>query len=87
MFSALVVSLVAHTVYYQLIQRYEANLISALTLMTPLATIALGVAILHDPFGLRLALGSAVALTGVLIIALRGNRVMPLLLAIRNRAQ
>ena len=31
--------------------------------------------------------GSAVALLGVLIIALRPNRVMPLLLAIRNRAQ
>jgi len=86
-FSALVVSLVAHTVYYQLIQRYEANLISALTLMTPLATIALGVALLGDPFGPRMLIGSAVALAGVLIIALRGNRVMPLLLAMRNRAQ
>lgn len=87
LYSALVVSLLAHTAYYVLIQRYEANLISALTLMTPLATIALGVAIFHDPFGPRLVLGSAVALSGVLIIALRGNRVMPLLLAIRNRAQ
>jgi drug/metabolite transporter (DMT)-like permease len=87
LYSALVVSLLAHTAYYVLIQRYEANLISALTLMTPLATIALGVAIFHDPFGVRMVLGSAVALTGVLIIALRGNQVMPLLLAIRNRVQ
>jgi O-acetylserine/cysteine efflux transporter len=87
LFSGLVVSLVAHSGYYILIQRYEANLISALTLMTPLATIALGVAIMHDPFGPRMALGSVVALLGVLIIALRGNQVMPLLMAIRNRAQ
>jgi O-acetylserine/cysteine efflux transporter len=87
LFSGLVVSLAAHSGYYILVQRYEANLISALTLMTPLFTIALGVAILHDPFGLRMAVGSAVALIGVLIIALRGNQVMPLLLAIRNRAQ
>lgn len=86
-FSAFIVSLVAHTVYYQLMQRYEANLISALTLMTPLGTIALGVMLLHDPFGPRLAIGSAIALTGVLIIALRGNQVMPMLLALRNRAQ
>ncbi|MFZ5721607.1 MAG: DMT family transporter [Pseudomonadota bacterium] len=86
-FSALIVSLVAHTVYYMLIQRYEANLVSALTLMTPLATIALGVALMGDPFGPRMAIGSAVALTGVLIIALRGNQVMPLLLALRNRAE
>ena len=86
-FSAYVVSVTAHTAYYFLIQRYEANLVSALTLMTPLATIALGVAILHDPFGLRMALGSAIALLGVLIIALRGNQVMPLLLAVWNRSR
>lgn len=87
LFSALVVSLFAHSLFYVLVQRHEANLISALTLMTPLATIALGVALMKDPFGLRMALGSAIALTGVLIIALRGNQVWPLLLALRNRAQ
>jgi O-acetylserine/cysteine efflux transporter len=87
LYSGLVVSVGAHTGYYFLIGRYEANLISPLTLMTPLATIALGVAIFADPFGVRMAAGSALALTGVLIIALRRNQVMPLLLAIRNRAQ
>jgi drug/metabolite transporter (DMT)-like permease len=86
-YSGLLVSVGAHTGYYFLIGRYEANLISPLTLMTPLATIALGVAIFHDPFGLRMATGTAIALSGVLIIALRRNQVMPLLLAIRNRAQ
>lgn len=87
LYSGFVVSVGAHTIYYFLIGRYEANLISPLTLMTPLATIALGVAIFADPFGPRMAAGTAVALAGVLIIALRPNRVMPLLLAIRNRAQ
>jgi len=87
LFSGLVVSVAGHTCYYWLIQRYEANLISPLTLMTPLGTIALGVAITHDPFGPRMMLGSAVALAGVLIIALRPNQVAPWLLAIRNRAQ
>lgn len=86
-YSGIVVSVGAHTLYYGLIQRYEANLISPLTLMTPLATIALGVAILGDPFGPRMAIGTAIALVGVLIIALRGNQVMPLLLAVRNRSQ
>lgn len=86
-YSGLVISVGAHTLYYALIQRYEANLISPLTLMTPLATIALGVAILGDPFGLRMAVGTAVALAGVLIIALRRNQVMPLLLAVWNRSQ
>jgi drug/metabolite transporter (DMT)-like permease len=87
LYSGLVVSVGAHTGYYFLIGRYEANLISPLTLMTPLATIALGVAIFHDPFGPRMAAGALLALTGVLIIAVRRNHVMPLLLAIRNRAQ
>jgi O-acetylserine/cysteine efflux transporter len=87
LYSGLVVSVGAHTAYYLLIQRYEANLISPLTLMTPLATIGLGVALLHDPFGPRMAIGTTVALAGVLIIALRRNQVAPLLLAIRNRAQ
>ncbi|MBC7168035.1 DMT family transporter [Phenylobacterium sp.] len=86
-FSAVIVSVLAHTAYYGLIQRYEANLISPLTLMTPLATIGLGVALMNDPFGPRMVVGTIVALAGVLIIALRPNQVAPLLLAWRNRAQ
>lgn len=86
-FSALIVSVFGHTAYYWLIQRYEANLISPLTLMTPLATIGLGVAITHDPFDARMALGAAVALAGVLIIAMRPNQIMLLLLNLRGRAR
>lgn len=86
-FSAVIVSVIGHTFYYGLIQKYEATLISPLTLMTPLATIGMGVAITHDHFDLRMAIGAALALLGVLIIALRPNRVMPLLMAIRNRSQ
>ena len=85
LFSAIVVSLGAHTVYVTLLQRYEANLISALILVTPLATIALGVLILHDPVGPRLLIGSGLAVAGVLIIALRSNQVLSMLLAWRNR--
>jgi len=87
LFSALIVSLGAHTVYVTLLQKYEANLISALILVTPLATIGLGVAVFHDPFGPRMLIGTALALAGVLIIALRGNQVMSMLMAIRSRAE
>ena len=69
--SALVVSVFAHSAYYLLIGRYEANLISPLTLMTPIVTIALGVAITGDQFDARMAVGSTVALLGVLLVALR----------------
>lgn len=83
-FTALIVSVVGHTAFYGLIQRYEANLIAPLTLMAPLATIAFGVLITHDHFDLRMAIGAALALTGVLIVALRRNHVAPLLLLLRE---
>lgn len=69
LFSALVVSVVAHTTYYRLIQRYEANLLAPLTLMTPLATITLGILITGDRFDLRMGIGTLLALAGVLLIA------------------
>jgi O-acetylserine/cysteine efflux transporter len=83
-FSALVVSVLIHTAYYALIIRYEANLISPLTLMTPLATIAGGVIVTNDHFDARMAVGAALALLGVLIIAVRPNQVTPLLARSRS---
>ena len=71
LFSALVVSVFAHTIYYGLIQRYDANLIAPLTLMSPLMAIGLGVWLTGDHFDTRKAIGTAVALAGVLIIAIR----------------
>ena len=74
LFSALVVSVIAHTAYYVLIQRYEANLLAPLTLITPLATIGLGVAITGDRLDAQTVIGTAIALSGVLIVALRRTR-------------
>ena len=71
LFSALIVSLVAHTTYYGLIARYEANLIAPLTLITPLATIGFGVAFTGDRLDARMIAGAALALGGVLIVASR----------------
>lgn len=85
-FSALIVSVVAHTAYYGLIQRHEANLLAPLTLMTPLGTIALGVTITGDRFDLRMGIGTVLALIGVLIVALRPGKVAPRLNLLRERA-
>lgn len=85
LFSALVVSVVGHTTYYLLIQRYEANLIAPLTLMMPLFTMALGAAITHDAITPRIAIGALIALAGVLIIVLRRNHVAPLVQLVRLR--
>jgi drug/metabolite transporter (DMT)-like permease len=87
LYSAIIISVIAHTAYYGLIQKYEATLISPLTLLTPLFTIILGVLITHDHFDARMAIGATLALAGVLIVALRPNHVMPLLLLMRNRVQ
>ncbi len=78
LFSALIVSLIAHTLYYGLIQKYPANLIAPLIVLNPLMTVALGILITGDHFDLRMGLGTAIALCGVLIITLRRNHVMPL---------
>lgn len=77
LFAALVVSVFAHTSYYGLINRYEANMLAPLTLMTPLSTIAFGVAFTGDRLDARLVVGTTLALIGVLIVALRRNLVGP----------
>lgn len=71
LYSALVVSVMAHTAFYMLIKRYEANLLSPLTLITPLATIGLGVMITGDKLDTLMIVGSVIALAGVLIVAVR----------------
>jgi drug/metabolite transporter (DMT)-like permease len=73
-YAALVTSVFAHTAYYFLIARYEANLVAPLTLLTPLMTIALGVWITGDHINAKMIAGSAIALTGVLIVALRRTK-------------
>jgi len=83
-FSALITSVVAHTLFYGLIQRYDASLLQPITLSTPLLTIIGGVVITHDAFGPRLILGSAVAFVGVLIIILRFSH-LAALSSLRNR--
>ena len=40
--SALVVSVMSHSLYYRLIMRHEANLVAPLMLISPLMTVALG---------------------------------------------
>jgi drug/metabolite transporter (DMT)-like permease len=84
-FSALIVSVIAHTAYYWLINRYEANLIAPLMLLSPISAIGFGVALLGDRLDTRMIIGAVITLVGVLIIALRPNHVMPRALLIRDR--
>lgn len=73
-FSAVAVSVFAHTAYFHLVQRHDANLIAPLTLMTPIFTIALGVWLTGDPVGPQLLAGAAIAGAGVFVILIRPSR-------------
>lgn len=74
LYSALITSIFAHTAYYFLIARYEANLLAALTLVTPLITLALGSLLIDDQITAKMIVGTAITLSGVLIIALRSGK-------------
>ena len=86
LYSSLLVSVLGHTTYYGLIQRYEANLVAPLTLMSPLMTIGLGIWLTGDHFDARMAFGTALALVGVFIIAIRPNVMLGTRMLFRNRA-
>ncbi|MFZ4069530.1 MAG: DMT family transporter [Caulobacterales bacterium] len=72
-FSVLAVSIFGHGMFYRLLQKYEVTLISPLTLMTPVWAVVFGVLALGETMDAQLALGSAVALAGVALIAVRPN--------------
>lgn len=86
LFAALVVSVMGHSAYYWLIGKYEANLLSPLTLMTPLATIGFGVWLTGDQIDMRMIIGAALAFIGVLIVALRTKTRGPLEVTQGNEA-
>ena len=54
-YTGLAVSVFGHTSFFVLIRKYEANLIAALMLMSPLMAIGLGVIITGDHFDARMA--------------------------------
>ncbi|HEV2605722.1 MAG TPA: DMT family transporter [Microvirga sp.] len=74
LFSAVVVSLLTHTIYYGLLLRYPANLIAPMMVFNPLMTVALGIAVTHDPLDLRVGLGTVLALTGVLVVTMNAEQ-------------
>ncbi len=84
-FSAVIVSLGAHTLYFHQIKQFDANLIAPLTLMTPIFTIIAGAAITGDKVGPPLIVGAAIAASGVLVILMRPSRKLFKPLLVRPR--
>ena len=70
-YAAVVASLLGHGIFYVLVQRHPVAQITPYLLATPLLAILLGIWLLHDEVGIRLWIGGAMVLGGVLAIALR----------------
>jgi O-acetylserine/cysteine efflux transporter len=69
-------SLVGHTAYYYLLQRYEVSLISPLSLLAPILGVVFGIWLLHEPLTSRLIIGAVIAFAGVGVLAIRGKQVI-----------
>ncbi|MEM6947391.1 MAG: DMT family transporter [Pseudomonadota bacterium] len=76
-FAVLGVSIFGHGAFYSLIKKYDVSLLSPLTLMTPLWGVIFGVALLGEAASLKLLIGGAISLGGVLVIAMRPNKKLP----------
>jgi O-acetylserine/cysteine efflux transporter len=75
-FTTILSSLIAHTGWYYLVNRYPVTSLSPLTLLSPLFSILFGVTLLDDQLTGRMLLGGAITLVGVLIVLIREQRLI-----------
>jgi O-acetylserine/cysteine efflux transporter len=73
---ALLSSLVGHTGYYFLIQRYPVSSVAPVTVLSPLFSVMFSITLLRTPLTPRLIAGGTVTLLGVLIIAAREKKIV-----------
>lgn len=71
-FSALIVTLISHTLYIRALQLYPASVVAPLALLVPLMTIALDVLLLGEALTLPILAGTAIAIAGFILV-LRGQ--------------
>lgn len=76
LFSALGASVIAHTGFYYLVQRYPVTSVAPLTVLAPVLSVFFGVWWLGDTLTLRITLGGLLTLAGVFIIVWRERRIV-----------
>lgn len=76
LFTAIAASLIAHTGFYYLIQRYPVTSVAPLTVLSPVFSVAMSVWLLGEVLTPRLAMGGVLTLVGVVIITLRERRIV-----------
>lgn len=70
-FSAVITSLIAHTLWYRLVARLPLNQVVPFTLLSPVIGVASGVVLLGEPLGWHKLLGGALTVLGVAIVQFR----------------
>jgi O-acetylserine/cysteine efflux transporter len=75
-FTALAASLVAHTGYFYLVQRYPVTSVAPVTTLSPVFSVLLSVVFLGEVLSRRLICGGAICLAGIVIITLRERRLV-----------
>lgn len=75
-FAAVGASLLAHTGYFHLVQRYPVTSVAPLTTLSPVFSVIFGVVLLGDQLTSRIVIGGICTLVGVLIITLREKRIV-----------
>jgi O-acetylserine/cysteine efflux transporter len=75
-FAAFGASLIAHTGYFHLVQKYPVTSVAPLTTLSPVFSVIFGVTLLGDPLSLQILLGGGCTLVGVFIITMREKRIV-----------
>jgi O-acetylserine/cysteine efflux transporter len=71
LYTALVASLVGHTVFFHLVQTYAVTSVAPVTVLAPLFSVFFSVLLLGERLDWRMLVGGAMTLGGVVIIARR----------------
>jgi len=74
LYTALAASLVGHTVFFYLVQRYAVTSVAPVTVLAPLFSVLFSVWLLDERLDWRIVVGGAMTLCGVVIIAMREQR-------------
>lgn len=74
LYSALLASLVAHTLYFAMIRRYPVTSVAPVTVLSPLFSVFFSVLLLGDVLDARMVVGGLLTLTGVTVILVRERK-------------
>lgn len=74
LYSAVLASLVAHTVYFTMIRRYPVTSVAPVTVLAPLFSILFSVLLLGDVLDARMIVGGLLTLAGITVILVRERK-------------